>query len=223
MNIGFPALVYRTVVDTDESLQTSATMSRHSGVHENLLGTPRSRPWLGRCARSVFAKTRLWMALMTINWITTMIVFPGLTSDLDSSSLSLQESGWYHVIMFFAFVLFDVFGRVLTGIPSLRSISDRQLVLLTLLRCLCVPLFFFINKYDGPHQHMDMLSLSAIIAVAVSNGYCVTICCLAPCAAVDISERETCGTFTFLFYIFGQSLGVLFGLALKLSNVVPDF
>lgn len=171
----------------------------------------------------VIYTTRLWFILMILNWTVTYSVFPGMTADLDSASPTFQSSGWYHVLLMFTFISFDVIGRLVTMLESVRSISSVQLSILTVSRLVFIPIFLAINYFDGHTRVTDVISFVMIALLAITNGYAVTICSIEPAKVVDPPDREMAGSVGFLSYASGQLIGVFVALGMKLSGVVPAF
>lgn len=229
--------MYLRVVDTDVTIKVCAELARDgydSGAQTPLMPV---RGGDGTCAgccqiRGPYSPMRTaavvrtiwpWLAMMVMNWAVSMTVFPGMTADLDSSSPRFQASGWYDVLIMFVFFTGDVVGRSLTIWPALRNVSMGSMVGLTSVRCLLVPLFLLMNKYDTYYWTMDVSCFLAVAVTAITNGYAVSICSLVPPAVVDVSQREVAGTLCFLFYIMGQCLGVCIGWFMKMRGFVPEF
>jgi len=180
-------------------------------------------PKITKNTRSAFQKGKFWYFLMMSNWIITMIVFPGITSDLSSNNYKFQKSGWYHIVLFFVFLLADVVGRMSTGIEFLRRVTPGFLLGFSCVRILLIPALLIISLYDGVDQGLDSISIFTVIAVGLSNGYAISMCALDACANVSLPERPNAGTLIFVSYISGQSIGVLAALVMKSLEILPDF
>ncbi|CEM36431.1 unnamed protein product, partial [Vitrella brassicaformis CCMP3155] len=63
-----------------------------------------------------------WLMVMVANWLITFLILPGIASELESSVRFFQSSGWFHVLLFWDFLLFDVLGRYLPKLPGFRGI-----------------------------------------------------------------------------------------------------
>jgi len=225
-------MCYLRSVHSDVTINVCTRLAREDGSARPLRGGgagggSSSRSCCGSGAVSnllrVISQTRLWFMLMILNWTVTYSVFPGMTADLDSASPAFQSSGWYHVLLMFTFIFFDVFGRLLTMWDRLRSISSLQLGVLSVSRLLFIPSFLAINYFDGHTRVTDVISFVMIALLAVTNGYAVTICSVEPAKVVDPPDRELAGSVGFLSYACGQLLGVFVALGMKLSGVVPAF
>lgn len=211
---------YFKVIHGNVNIRVSLDLAEEEeAATQTLTGRPKSGGRLWHVLKQMY----VWSMLMVLNWAVTYSVFPGMTADLDSASVTFQKSGWYHLLLMFTFVCFDVVGRQITSIRMLRGISLEGLCIITLARTFFVPLFLAINYVDGSHRVTDVAAFIAMALLATSNGFCVSICCTAPLMRVDPSDRQLAGYVGFLSYATGQLAGVMVALSMKLSGVVPAF
>lgn len=215
---------YLRVIHTNLTVRVALDMQRENEEAAKPLsggsGTDSSSSRIWKVALEIWP----WILLMVLNWAVTLCVFPGMTADLDSSSKAFQTSGWYHVLLVFTFVLFDVIGRQLTSFELLRDVSAFSLSVVTALRALFIPLFLVINRIDGPRRShvIDVVAFVAVAVLALSNGLCVAVCYIRPAALVDSADKQNAGCLSFLSYSSGQLLGVFVALGMKVSGAVPE-
>jgi len=220
------AIVYIKYIDTDDTLRVTAAFGRGLPGESDSLIPESSRassalrddtsPWIGRCTRKVFGKTKFWLITLLGNLIISFIIFPGLASATQSHSKTFEKSGWFHESLFVIFLISDLVGRFTTGLPILQNIQPKYLLIGSIIRGLMIPAFVLLMHFDGPNQaNVDVFTYVFIVVVGVTSGILVTACCVDPLCQVGIEEREVLGGFVFTFYISGQAIGVLTALGIK--------
>lgn len=148
----------------------------------------------------VMRKTKLLGLSVFWTFLVTLCVFPAITASILSVNDPLHSAAargerpplWSDPVVFVAihFLVFNIgdwLGRLLPGIPGLLLQKEWQLVTMTLVRTVCVPLFAACNIVSGadgeprskPLFNSDIVFIVILLAFAISNGYLgeLALCC----------------------------------------------
>src|SRR5689334_9302999 len=82
----------------------------------------------------IFKKVWAEALLVALNFWITLALFPGITSQLTSTSEALNKGAWFPIILFTAFNIFDWVGRTLPRWESLIFFSRKTLWIPSILR-----------------------------------------------------------------------------------------
>lgn len=144
-------------------------------------------------------------------WLTlalTLSVFPGVTTDMTSDSIS---SDWLSVWLILLYNSADVLGRAL---PNWVSLAPRGALVASALRACLPPLFVL-------QMHSDTFSSAAapfilVTVLGVSNGYVSTLTMMhgATAAGAAPQARERAGAAMSLALLLGICTGSYAGLLL---------
>ncbi|KAL3820982.1 hypothetical protein ACJIZ3_006887 [Penstemon smallii] len=130
----------------------------------------------------------------------TLSIFPGFLSE-DTGSHSL--GGWYALVLIAMYNVWDLIGRYVPLIKSIKLKSRKGLLIAILLRFLLVPAFYFTTKY-GDQGWMIMLTSF----LGLSNGY-LTVCVLTSAPeGYKGPEQNALGNILVLFLLGGIFAGV---------------
>jgi len=159
--------------------------------------------------RQIVSKIWKYGLIIGVNFFITLMIFPGIISEIKSTTPSLQED-WFPIILITLFNVFDLAGRI---IAKFVQISKYQLLsFFTFSRFVFLPLFIL-------NLNNDFFPILFMIIFATSNGYIATICMMHAPTLVDINEKEVTGIFMCLFTVFGLTLGSIVGFALQFAIV----
>uniref|UniRef100_A0A7S1CGA6 Equilibrative nucleoside transporter 1 n=1 Tax=Bicosoecida sp. CB-2014 TaxID=1486930 RepID=A0A7S1CGA6_9STRA len=154
---------------------------------------------------------RVWpMALVVaLNFLVTLSLFPGLTSQMTSPNFT-DQSGWYPIILITLFNCFDFIGRTAPRWDAAIFIGPRMLWVPTLLRLIFIPGFIFClhHLYFFTSDFMGYLTMSLM---ALTNGYFGTLAMMYGPANVDAVNKERAGTIMVFFLTAGLTAGVWTG------------
>lgn len=166
---------------------------------------------------------QIWPYVTTIvlNYIITLILFPGMVSNF-SSQYESMAGGWYTIILFTLFGLFDFLIRfILPYVPTVvTKLNPYTMLLLTCTRLAFVPLFYMIC---GGMIKSDALGYILVILFAASNGYFGTIAPSNAPNAVKSSElKARVGTLNGFFICVGLNGGAIAAAVVKSFGLIPD-
>ncbi|KAF3320938.1 equilibrative nucleotide transporter 3-like protein [Carex littledalei] len=102
-------------------------------------------------------------------YVLTLSIFPGFLSE-DTGSHSLGS--WYALVLIAMYNVWDLIGRYVPLIPSIKLTSRKGILAATLSRFLLIPAFYFTAKY-GDQGYMILLTSF----LGLTNGY-LTVCIL---------------------------------------------
>jgi solute carrier family 29 (equilibrative nucleoside transporter), member 1/2/3 len=159
---------------------------------------------------NVFLK--LWPLGLSVGlvFLVTLSIFPGLTSNLKSTTQSLNDTHWFSVIMVAMFNIGDLIGRSAPSYDKFIVLGQRGIIIGAICRIVFIPIFILmvLQKVftSDPVQYIVMLIMS------ISNGYLGTLCMMFGPQRTAVHERETAGTMMVFLLTGGLTGGVWLGL-----------
>lgn len=119
----------------------------------------------------------LWALLYV--FVSTFIVFPGITFDTNLKCLSglKNSAGWFVLIMNTVFSIFDTVGRKMGGLEFF-DLSSGTVKVSAALRTVFIATFYLIAFQVGPSWLFisDWFIVVNMVLFAFSNGYVSTLC-----------------------------------------------
>jgi len=157
---------------------------------------------------------KIWpLAIMVgLNFFVTLALFPGITAQLTSTHPSLNNGGWFVIIIITGFNVFDLVGRTIPKWESLIFFNKKTLWIPIILRFAFFPLF--ILSLHPKIFTNDMWMYFFMAAFALTNGYCATLAMMFGPEDVEVRDRERAGTMMVFFLTTGLTAGVWMGTAL---------
>lgn len=122
---------------------------------------------------------------------------------ITSRSHSLNDSGWFQVIIISLFLVFDFVGRSLPAVYI--AFNAKNIWIPTVARLLFFPLFILCVK--PALIKFDYAAYAIMTLFALSNGYICTLLNIFAPSLVDTHEKETAGLIT----IFSLNAGIIAG------------
>lgn len=114
-----------------------------------------------KVAKAIFP----YMTCIALAYCVTLALYPGLESEIISCNLKT----WMPVLLMFVFNTTDVIGKVLAAVPY--AWSRRQLILLSSLRALLIPLLLLcVAPRKNPTISGEFPAFVFTAALGVSNG-----------------------------------------------------
>ncbi|XP_037497436.1 equilibrative nucleotide transporter 6 isoform X3 [Jatropha curcas] len=132
-------------------------------------------------------------------FVITLSIFPGFLSE-DTGSHSLGT--WYSLVLIAMFNVWDLIGRNIPLLQSLKLQSRKGLMVAVLFRFLLIPAFYYTAKY-GDQGWMIMLTSF----LGLTNGY-LTVCVLTSAPKGYKGPEQNALGNLLVFFIFG---GILSG------------
>ncbi|KAK3279206.1 hypothetical protein CYMTET_12898 [Cymbomonas tetramitiformis] len=177
----------------------------------------------------------LWRPIVGVglNFLVTLTLFPGLTSQLESNEFGLRH-GWWPVLLITEFNVGDMLGKWVTSLDRCRPYfpSVARLPLWAIARLIFFPLFLGIaidwgESADGVMAVLgtlfrsDYFVLAVMLVFSFSNGFLGSVCMvLAPEIAVQQGQDPGAAGICMVFYLmFGLSLGSICGIGLGQLHV----
>lgn len=139
------------------------------------------------------------------NFSLTMMLFPGVLSQLHSSSS--QSQGFVSVCLVGVFGGADVVGKYLPSHQVLRIQKSSVLVALVCLRTAFVPLLLWLEKDSQPFA----LLVSATAMFGLSNGFCGSATFELIPSVVESADIGRAATAVVFFLLAGRSTGSAIG------------
>ncbi|KAF9587495.1 hypothetical protein IFM89_003434 [Coptis chinensis] len=153
-----------------------------------------------RSNKQLFFENKDFAAIMFLIYALTLSIFPGFLSE-DTGKHSLGS--WYALVLIAMYNVFDLFGRYIPLIESLKLKSRRGLLIATIARFALVPAFYFTAKY-GDQGWMILLTSF----LGLTNGY-LTVCVLTVAPnGYKGPEQNALGNLLVLFLLGGIFAGV---------------
>jgi len=139
---------------------------------------------------------------ITCVFVITFLMFPGLTTQLQSEHPSLNN-GWFVIILITTFNSFDVVGRYTPSYTFLGLTKDT-LWIGVCMRLLLYPIWLlaFLNVYT-----IDVVVYAGMVLMAFSNGFLCTLAMMWGPELCEEPERETGGSIMGFYLNFGIFLG----------------
>ncbi|ESQ49070.1 hypothetical protein EUTSA_v10021957mg [Eutrema salsugineum] len=133
-------------------------------------------------------------------YLLTLSIFPGFLSE-DTGKHSLRD--WYALVLIAMFNVWDLVGRYIPVVESLKMESRKGLTIAALGRFLFIPAFYFAAKYGNQGWMIFLTSF-----LGLSNGY-MTVCILTSAPKGYMApEQNALGNLLVLFLSGGMFAGV---------------
>ncbi|XP_062127576.1 equilibrative nucleoside transporter 4 [Drosophila sulfurigaster albostrigata] len=147
-----------------------------------------------------------YMVCIALAYCVTLSLYPGIEVEITSCALR----SWMPVLLMFCFNTSDVVGKILAARPY--PWSRRQLVLLSGLRIVLVPMFLLCcAPRHRPVISSETAPFLFTIALGISNGLAGSLPMMLAPAKVPGTLKEVTGNIMTLSYNIGLSAGSLIG------------
>lgn len=165
-----------------------------------------------------------YMVCIALAYCVTLSLYPGIEVEVNSCSLR----SWMPVLLMFCFNTSDVIGKILAASPY--PWSRRQLILLSGLRIVLVPMFLLCcAPRHRPIISGETAPFLFTIALGISNGLAGSLPMMLAPAKVPGTLKEVTGNIMTLSYNIGLTAGSLIGylfenmLGPQLENPCPMY
>lgn len=165
-----------------------------------------------------------YMVCIALAYCVTLSLYPGIEVEVNSCSLRT----WMPVLLMFCFNTSDVIGKILAASPY--PWSRRQLILLSGLRIVLVPLFLLCcAPRHRPIISGETAPFLFTIALGISNGLAGSLPMMLAPAKVPGTLKEVTGNIMTLSYNIGLTAGSMIGylfenmLGPQLENPCPMY
>ncbi|KAL3997399.1 Nucleoside transporter family protein [Acanthocheilonema viteae] len=167
-------------------------------------------------AKEVWKKTEVeWWAGFIV-FFGTMTAFPAISSLVQTSARNLVWKNYFSSLA--CFLLFncgDTLGRLIVNFISLNK---KTLIMLSFLRLLAIPVFFFCNISPRYHSvtlfRSDDIFISTMILFSISNGFLFTTATISATSKVRAQLRELAGSIFGFMGVISTLCGSMTGLLL---------
>ncbi|KAL4146897.1 hypothetical protein PRNP1_010653 [Phytophthora ramorum] len=160
---------------------------------------------------SVLKKVWHLEALILAVYLTSLSVWPPLVTEIKTYNFpSLQENGWWSLILLTLFALSDCIGRFIVN--HRFGLTPSNVWVPILARFILVPIIIGIVKEWWLQS--DIWSVLSVVLHGFGNGYLGTITIIFVSESVQPDEQHLIGPCTSFFLILGLVLGSTVGLAL---------
>ena len=164
------------------------------------------------------------MACIALAYCVTLSLYPGIESEIVSCNLGT----WMPVLLMFTFNVADVIGKILASVPY--NWSRRQLILMSALRALLVPLLLLCcSPREEPVIAGETSAFIFTAALGLTNGLAGSLPMMFAPDKVSATLREVTGNMMTLSYNVGLTAGSLVGyvfdsmLGPQVPNPCPQF
>jgi len=155
-----------------------------------------------KVARSIFP----YMICIALAYCVTLCLYPGLESEIISCNLK----SWMPVLLMFTFNAADVVGKLLAAVRY--SWSRRQLVLMSTLRALLIPLLLLcVAPRKNPTIGGELPAFMFTIALGLSNGLAGSLPMMLASEKVSTPLKEMTGNIMTISYMSGLTVGSMMG------------
>ncbi|VDP19634.1 unnamed protein product [Onchocerca flexuosa] len=167
-------------------------------------------------AKQVWKKTKTeWMAGFIISF-GTMTAFPAISSLVQTTAKNVIWKNYFSSLAcFLLFSCGDALGRLFVNFFKL---SRKALIILSFLRLLAIPVFFFCNINPRYHSvtlfHNDEIFILTMILFSISNGFLFTTTTINATRKVREELRELAGSIFGFMAVISTVFGSLIGLLL---------
>ncbi|TDG49637.1 hypothetical protein AWZ03_003875 [Drosophila navojoa] len=165
-----------------------------------------------------------YMVCIALAYCVTLSLYPGIEVEVNSCSLRT----WMPVLLMFCFNTSDVIGKILAASPY--PWSRRQLILLSGLRIVLVPMFLLCcAPRHRPIISGETAPFLFTIALGISNGLAGSLPMMLAPAKVPGTLKEVTGNIMTLSYNIGLTAGSMIGylfenmLGPQLENPCPMY
>ncbi|OAD61279.1 Equilibrative nucleoside transporter 3 [Eufriesea mexicana] len=165
---------------------------------------------------------RIWhygISILLVSFV-SLSVYPALTvlveSQYKGKGYAWNDIYFVPVVTYFIFGTGDFAGRILSGVFQWPKHKPWQVVFLSLIRVIFIPVFTFCNaqpRYHLPvYIHSDLCYILITIVFAISNGYLCNLTFILTPTVVDSQEKEIASTMMGGFLGMGLISGAAFSL-----------
>jgi solute carrier family 29 (equilibrative nucleoside transporter), member 4 len=155
-----------------------------------------------KVARAIFP----YMTCIALAYCVTLSLYPGLESEIISCNLKT----WMPVLLMFTFNFADVIGKLLAAVPY--AWSRRQLILMSTLRALLIPLLLLcVAPRKNPTISGELAPFIFTSALGISNGLAGSLPMLMAPQKVAAPLKEMTGNIMTISYMSGLTVGSLVG------------
>ncbi|KAG5674286.1 hypothetical protein PVAND_004265 [Polypedilum vanderplanki] len=155
-----------------------------------------------KVARAIFP----YMTCITLAYAVSLSVYPGLESEIISCNLK----SWMPVLLMFTFNVADVIGKILAAVRY--QWSRRQLILMSTLRALLIPLLLLcVAPRNNPTINGELPAFVFTIALGLSNGLAGSLPIMLASEKVSCHLRELAGNIMTISYMIGLTIGSMVG------------
>mmetsp|Transcript_25729 Transcript_25729/g.70893 ORF Transcript_25729/g.70893 Transcript_25729/m.70893 type:complete len:486 (-) Transcript_25729:22-1479(-) len=148
-------------------------------------------------------------SMVLLLFMSTLALWPPLVTEIESFNFpSLEQSGWWSLILLTVFSASDCTGRLL--VRYRMGINKNNVWIPVLARFLLFPLI--ICSVKGVFFTNDLLSVLFVGLLGLTNGYVGTLSIVLINDACDENEQALAGTFTGFFLNSGLVFGATIGL-----------
>ncbi|KAG6618665.1 Equilibrative Nucleoside Transporter (ENT) Family [Phytophthora cinnamomi] len=179
---------------------------RQSGSDPFSVAGPAPTKW------SVLKKVWHLEALILAVFLASLSVWPPLVTEIKTYNFpSLQESGWWSLILLTLFSISDCVGRFVVN--HRFGLTPGNVWIPILARFVFVPIIIGIVK--GWWLQSDIWSVLSVLTLGFGNGYLGTLTIIFVSESVHSDEQHLIGPFTSFFLNSGLVLGSTVGLILE--------
>ncbi|KAF5192010.1 Equilibrative nucleotide transporter [Thalictrum thalictroides] len=192
---------YRSKAALEGSKTVTADLAAggiHALPHEGAEEDPKRLERLSN--KQLILENKAYAATMFMIYALTMSIFPGFLSE-DTGKHGLGT--WYALVLIAMYNVWDLIGRYIPLIESLKLKSRTTILIATIARVALVPAFYFTAKY-GDQGWMILLTSF----LGITNGY-LTVCVLTVAPnGYKGPEQNALGNLLVLFLLGGIFFGV---------------
>ncbi|RLN06143.1 hypothetical protein BBJ28_00004735 [Nothophytophthora sp. Chile5] len=173
---------------------------------------PLSEPGPAPTKWSVLKKVYHLQLLITAVFLASLSVWPPLVTEIKTYNFpSLQESGWWSLILLTLFASCDCIGRFMVN--HRFGLTPSNVWIPILARFVFIPIIIGIVK--GWWLQSDIWSVLSVSVLGFGNGYLGTMTIIFVSESVHPDEQHLVGPFTSFFLNSGLVLGSSVGLVLE--------
>lgn len=161
---------------------------------------------------SVLKKVFHLQILITLVFVCSLSLWPPLVTEIKTYNFpSLQESGWWSLILLTIFSIWDCIGRFM--VRHRCGLTPHNIWIVVLARFLLIPIVVGIVK--GYCFTSDWWSILFVSILGHTNGYVGTLTIIFVNESVHRDEQQLAGPFTSFFLNLGLVLGASVGLIME--------
>lgn len=150
--------------------------------------------------------------LITLVFVCSLALWPPLVTEIKTYNFpSLQENGWWSLILLTIFSIWDCVGRFM--VRHRFGLTPQNIWVVVLARFLLIPVVVGIVK--GYWLTSDLWSVLFVSLLGHSNGYIGTLTIIFVNESVHPDEQQLAGPFTSFFLNLGLVLGASAGLLME--------
>ncbi|TYZ66495.1 hypothetical protein PybrP1_008003 [[Pythium] brassicae (nom. inval.)] len=161
---------------------------------------------------TVLRKVAHLQVQITLVFVCSLSLWPPLVTEIKTYNFpSLQESGWWSLILLTVFSIWDCVGRFMVRYRF--GLTPRNIWVVVVARTLLIPILIGIVK--GYWLTSDWWSVLFVAVLGHTNGYVGTLTIIFVNESVHPDEQQLAGPFTSFFLNLGLVLGASAGLLLE--------